>query len=190
MKGNSIGNGGGGRTEDGDFSMPDQARKEGQRGNEGDSKQEISAERAENNDKGGEVDWSRLEDILAHESAAQKEQGREGEHASNTAHDETENPDENLSQTYPRSLVFAGDEPMVKMAMLLQYAYNAALRGCRSFILCRRPPPPSLPLPGLMPAFNSSLERSCEVDRSEPTSGLDLCFKRQGRTLCPRLPWN
>jgi len=44
--------------------------------------------------------------------------------------------------------ILAGNDHLAKHAMLLQYAYNAALRGCRSLVIARQRPSPDVPLPG------------------------------------------
>ena len=53
-------------------------------------------------------------------------------------------------QGYGRALTLAGEPPRAKTGLLLQYAYNAALRGCRSLIFSRQRPSPEVPLPGTL----------------------------------------
>ena len=118
---------------------------------------EITASMSTMREPGG--DWDKLESVLAHESAAQLDQREHGGAINRTDGENCQRQD--LSQTNPRSFVFGGDDTIAKTAMLLQYAYNAALRGCRSFILTRQPPAPSLQLPGGIPSlifFMSALQ--------------------------------
>jgi len=48
-----------------------------------------------------------------------------------------------------RALTLAGESATAKTGLLLQYAYNAALRGCRSLIFARQRPSPAVPRPGV-----------------------------------------
>jgi len=57
-----------------------------------------------------------------------------------------------------QALTLAGESTNAKTGLLLQYAYNAALRGCRSLIFSRQRPSPEAPLPGPLPANEAALK--------------------------------